>query len=51
MRGGTVEGIVGEVLGRQGGMAYRKGGSVYTYAPNFFGGNESLGRMCLWVQV
>lgn len=43
MRGGTVKSIIGELLGRRGGIAYGKGGSMHMFAPNFFGGNGIVG--------
>lgn len=43
MRGGTVRNILGELLGRQGGISYGKGGSMHMFCPNFFGGNGIVG--------
>ena len=43
MRGASVKQIMGEVLGRRGGVAYGKGGSVHMYYKNFFGGNGIVG--------
>ena len=43
MRGASVRQIIGEVLGRRGGMAYGQGGSVHMYYKNFFGGNGIVG--------
>ena len=43
MRGGKVSSIIGELLGRRGGIAYGKGGSMHMFAPHFFGGNGIVG--------
>jgi len=38
MRGGTIKGVIGELLGRQDGMSHGKGGSMHIFTPTF-GGN------------
>ena len=43
MRGGTVKAIIGELLGRRGGIAYGKGGSMHMFATGFYGGNGIVG--------
>lgn len=43
MRGGTVSQIIGELLGRRGGIAYGKGGSMHMFTNNFYGGNGIVG--------
>lgn len=43
MRGGTIPGVLGELLGRQGGMSHGKGGSMHIFTPTFFGGNGIVG--------
>ncbi|KDR69217.1 hypothetical protein GALMADRAFT_256055 [Galerina marginata CBS 339.88] len=43
MRGGTIKGVIGELLGRQAGMSHGKGGSMHIFTPNFFGGNGIVG--------
>lgn len=43
MRGGTPRSILGELLGRQDGISYGKGGSMHMFCPNFFGGNGIVG--------
>ncbi|KAF2674112.1 pyruvate dehydrogenase E1 component subunit alpha [Microthyrium microscopicum] len=43
MRGGSVKSIIGELLGRRGGIAYGKGGSMHMFAPGFYGGNGIVG--------
>src|ERR1700760_740608 len=43
MRGGTVKSIIGELLGRRGGIAYGKGGSMHMFTHGFYGGNGIVG--------
>ncbi|RMZ21663.1 hypothetical protein D0859_14326 [Hortaea werneckii] len=43
MRGGTVRSIIGELLGRRGGIAYGKGGSMHMFSTGFYGGNGIVG--------
>lgn len=43
MRGGTVTGVIGELLGRQNGLSRGKGGSMHMFTPTFFGGNGIVG--------
>lgn len=43
LRGGTVKGIIAELLGRQTGMSSGKGGSMHIFTPTFFGGNGIVG--------
>ncbi|TFK46723.1 mitochondrial pyruvate dehydrogenase E1 component beta subunit [Heliocybe sulcata] len=43
MRGGTIKGVLSELLGRQAGMSNGKGGSMHIFTPNFFGGNGIVG--------
>ncbi|KAF8328510.1 mitochondrial pyruvate dehydrogenase E1 component beta subunit [Amanita rubescens] len=43
MRGGTIPGVLGELLGRQSGMSRGKGGSMHIFTPSFFGGNGIVG--------
>ncbi|EKM76163.1 hypothetical protein AGABI1DRAFT_115931 [Agaricus bisporus var. burnettii JB137-S8] len=43
MRGGTITGVLGELLGRQVGMSHGKGGSMHIFTPTFFGGNGIVG--------
>ncbi|KDQ61262.1 hypothetical protein JAAARDRAFT_32259 [Jaapia argillacea MUCL 33604] len=43
MRGGTIKGVIGELLGRQAGMSHGKGGSMHIFTPRFFGGNGIVG--------
>lgn len=43
MRGGTIKGVIGELLGRQAGMSNGKGGSMHIFTPSFFGGNGIVG--------
>ncbi|KAF7348609.1 Pyruvate dehydrogenase E1 component subunit alpha [Mycena venus] len=43
LRGGTIKGVIGELLGRQVGMSHGKGGSMHIFTPSFFGGNGIVG--------
>ncbi|KAI5990552.1 mitochondrial pyruvate dehydrogenase E1 component beta subunit [Pisolithus orientalis] len=43
MRGGTIKGVIAELLGRQDGMSQGKGGSMHIFTPSFFGGNGIVG--------
>jgi pyruvate dehydrogenase E1 component alpha subunit len=43
LRGGTITGVIGELLGRQIGMSNGKGGSMHIFTPRFFGGNGIVG--------
>lgn len=43
MRGGTIKGVIAELLGRQAGMSHGKGGSMHIFTPSFFGGNGIVG--------
>ncbi|KZP08739.1 mitochondrial pyruvate dehydrogenase E1 component beta subunit [Athelia psychrophila] len=43
MRGGTIKGVLSELLGRKDGMSNGKGGSMHIFTPSFFGGNGIVG--------
>lgn len=43
LRGGTIAGVLSELLGRQAGMSNGKGGSMHMFTPTFFGGNGIVG--------
>jgi pyruvate dehydrogenase E1 component alpha subunit len=43
LRGGSITGVLAELLGRTGGMSHGKGGSMHIFTPNFFGGNGIVG--------
>ncbi|CAK5272035.1 unnamed protein product [Mycena citricolor] len=43
LRGGTIKGVIAELLGRQDGMSRGKGGSMHIFTPSFFGGNGIVG--------
>ncbi|EJD53299.1 mitochondrial pyruvate dehydrogenase E1 component beta subunit [Auricularia subglabra TFB-10046 SS5] len=43
LRGGSIKGVLAELLGRQDGMSHGKGGSMHIFTPTFFGGNGIVG--------
>jgi len=43
LRGGTIKGVIAELLGRKDGMSGGKGGSMHIFTPTFFGGNGIVG--------
>ncbi|KAA1067917.1 alpha subunit of pyruvate dehydrogenase [Puccinia graminis f. sp. tritici] len=43
LRGGTIKGVIAELLGRKDGMSSGKGGSMHIFTPTFFGGNGIVG--------
>ncbi|SJL09729.1 probable PDA1-pyruvate dehydrogenase (lipoamide) alpha chain precursor [Armillaria ostoyae] len=43
LRGGSIKGVIGELLGRKVGMSHGKGGSMHIFTPTFFGGNGIVG--------
>ncbi|EFX03088.1 pyruvate dehydrogenase e1 component alpha mitochondrial precursor [Grosmannia clavigera kw1407] len=43
MRGAPVRKVLGELLGRQGGIAYGRGGSMHMFEKGFYGGNGIVG--------
>ncbi|KAL4869066.1 hypothetical protein BDV12DRAFT_168545 [Aspergillus spectabilis] len=43
MRGGTLKSIIAELLGRQDGISFGKGGSMHMFCESFFGGNGIVG--------
>lgn len=43
LRGGSIKGVISELLGRQDGMSNGKGGSMHIFTPTFFGGNGIVG--------
>ncbi|KNZ71505.1 Pyruvate dehydrogenase E1 component subunit alpha, mitochondrial [Termitomyces sp. J132] len=43
LRGGTITGVLAELLGRKTGMSSGKGGSMHIFTPTFFGGNGIVG--------
>lgn len=43
MRGAPVRKVIGELLGRQGGISYGRGGSMHMFEKGFYGGNGIVG--------
>lgn len=43
LRGGSIKGVIAELLGRQAGMSKGKGGAMHIFTPTFFGGNGIVG--------
>ncbi|EMD38161.1 hypothetical protein CERSUDRAFT_82407 [Gelatoporia subvermispora B] len=43
LRGGSIKGLIGELLGRQCGMSHGKGGSMHVFTPAFQGGHGIVG--------
>ena len=43
LRGGSIKGVLAELLGRKDGMSKGKGGSMHIFTPRFFGGNGIVG--------
>ena len=43
MRGAPVRKVIGELLGRQGGIAFGRGGSMHMFEKGFYGGNGIVG--------
>ncbi|KAL5598894.1 hypothetical protein BROUX41_003785 [Berkeleyomyces rouxiae] len=43
MRGATIRSIIGELLGREGGIVGGKGGSMHMFTSGFYGGNGIVG--------
>ncbi|EIN06979.1 mitochondrial pyruvate dehydrogenase E1 component beta subunit [Punctularia strigosozonata HHB-11173 SS5] len=43
LRGGSITGVLAELLGRQAGMSHGKGGSMHIFTKSFFGGNGIVG--------
>ncbi|ERS96382.1 pyruvate dehydrogenase E1 component subunit alpha [Sporothrix schenckii 1099-18] len=43
MRGSKVRQVIGELLGRQGGISYGRGGSMHMFEKGFYGGNGIVG--------
>lgn len=42
-RGASVKQIIGELLGRRGGISFGKGGSMHMFVEGFYGGNGIVG--------